>query len=268
MTTANRFVVHFSPAATITATEVTCNSYTNGNINIAKPGNHNFNYELKNSEGTTVNSAGGIDETVSVGGLSAGTYTLYINSATTLSDTNSIMVLQPAPVVPDFSMSGDNVYLSNASINFTNFSTGATIYSWNFGDGSPVSSVVSPAHQYTSAGNYTITLTAQNSNGCDQVITKDLVVNPDLTTGISTASMNNELTVFENAGQLELHFTSASISQLDVTIYNSIGQMVHAISNRNVSELSENVSLNTSGTYFVCSIINGRAHSEKINYIK
>jgi PKD repeat protein len=51
---------------------------------------------------------------------------------------------------------------------FTNTSTGTALtYSWNFGDGSPVSSQVHPAHLYTAAGSYTVTLTATNPVGTD-----------------------------------------------------------------------------------------------------
>jgi PKD repeat protein len=54
---------------------------------------------------------------------------------------------------------------------FTNASTGAgLIYTWDFGDGSPVSNQANPVHTYTAVGNYTVTLTATNPAGSDTVI--------------------------------------------------------------------------------------------------
>ncbi|MCC6371801.1 MAG: PKD domain-containing protein [Bacteroidia bacterium] len=53
----------------------------------------------------------------------------------------------------------------NGSYLFNNISTGtlgATTYTWNFGDGSPQSFLVSPAHSYTANGLYTVTLSAMN----------------------------------------------------------------------------------------------------------
>jgi len=50
------------------------------------------------------------------------------------------------------------------TITFTNTSTNATSYAWNFGDGA-TSAVTNPAHAYTSAGNYTVQLTATGSGG-------------------------------------------------------------------------------------------------------
>lgn len=54
-------------------------------------------------------------------------------------------------------------------VTFTNSSTGATSYSWNFGDGG-TSTAANPTHQYTSAGTYTVTLTATNACGSDDEI--------------------------------------------------------------------------------------------------
>lgn len=54
----------------------------------------------------------------------------------------------------------------NASVNFTNTSTNfPTAYSWNFGDGSAVSTAQNPSHQYTTPGTYNVTLTVTNQWG-------------------------------------------------------------------------------------------------------
>ena len=56
------------------------------------------------------------------------------------------------------------------TVNFLNTSTGASGYQWNFGDGSPVSTVTSPSHLFTNntafIQYYITTLVAFNSNGC------------------------------------------------------------------------------------------------------
>lgn len=50
-----------------------------------------------------------------------------------------------------------------ASVIFNNTSVNGNTYTWNFGDGSPVSTSTNPAHTYTAAGTYTVKLKA---NGC------------------------------------------------------------------------------------------------------
>jgi PKD domain len=53
---------------------------------------------------------------------------------------------------------------TNQNINFTNQSSNADTYSWDFGDGT-TSTDVNPIHYYTAEGTYTTTLTAYRNNG-------------------------------------------------------------------------------------------------------
>lgn len=61
-----------------------------------------------------------------------------------------------------FTFSGEGI--APASVFFVNNSTGATSYSWNFGDGQ-TSTLATPAHAYINNGIYPVTLTATNSTG-------------------------------------------------------------------------------------------------------
>jgi len=63
---------------------------------------------------------------------------------------------------------------------FTNNSPGA-IYTWDFGDGSPLQSGNSVSHQYTQPGDYTLTLYADGTDGCigsDTAATTIVVIAP------------------------------------------------------------------------------------------
>lgn len=57
------------------------------------------------------------------------------------------------------------MYLPATGVEFTNLTTGASVYNWNFGDGT-VSTEFSPNHVYTEPGQYFVTLIATNDNGC------------------------------------------------------------------------------------------------------
>ncbi|MEL6842996.1 MAG: PKD domain-containing protein, partial [Bacteroidota bacterium] len=55
--------------------------------------------------------------------------------------------------------------ISGGVVQFQNGSQNATSYSWDFGDGSPASTDVTPSHLYVFNGTYTVNLTATNDCG-------------------------------------------------------------------------------------------------------
>lgn len=71
---------------------------------------------------------------------------------------------------------GDNT--TSETVNFFNATTGATSYTWDFGDGSPpftTSSNAALPHTYSTYGTFTVTMTATGSNGCQSVATLQVV---------------------------------------------------------------------------------------------
>ncbi|MEZ5017655.1 MAG: PKD domain-containing protein [Flavipsychrobacter sp.] len=78
--------------------------------------------------------------------------------------------------VPNFTVSNTSSCTTPLNTTFTNTSTGASSYYWDFGDGSN-STATSPSHTFTSAGSYTVKLVAINANGCNDTSIKSSVVN-------------------------------------------------------------------------------------------
>ncbi len=63
------------------------------------------------------------------------------------------------------------------SFSATNNSVGAgNMYTWNFGDATPTSTVLSPTHNYSASGNYTVSLIATNSFGCKDSVKQPVTV--------------------------------------------------------------------------------------------
>lgn len=60
--------------------------------------------------------------------------------------------------------------------NFNSTSSMTIGYSWDFGDGSAVSTIKAPSHTYTAAGTYTVTLTALGVTGVENQSTKTAVI--------------------------------------------------------------------------------------------
>jgi hypothetical protein len=74
---------------------------------------------------------------------------------------------KPKPT-PDFTYE-----INDKTVTFTNISTNATSYSWDFGDGSTASTTESPVHEYAAYGDFDVRLTATGSGGV--VIKKETI---------------------------------------------------------------------------------------------
>jgi gliding motility-associated-like protein len=61
---------------------------------------------------------------------------------------------------------------------FINLTDKGTSWSWNFGDGA-ISIEKDPDHTYRKKGQYLVTLTASNSEGCSNTINQDILINED-----------------------------------------------------------------------------------------
>jgi PKD repeat protein len=94
----------------------------------------------------------------------------------TLARTNYIVVTNasPPPVVPAFVAAPTNG-LAPVTVNFTNLSTGATNYTWDFGDGK-TGSTTNAVNTYTNAGSYTVRLTAIGPAGTNTLARANYIV--------------------------------------------------------------------------------------------
>ncbi|TAH38373.1 MAG: PKD domain-containing protein [Bacteroidetes bacterium] len=108
--------------------------------------------------------------------LNAGSYQvrLTVSSATCSHDTILTVLVNPGPIV---SFSSDvNVGCNPLSVNFTNTTSGAPTYSWNFGDGSALTNSQSPSHTYLNSGTYSVTLIATQGTCADTLRIQSMVV--------------------------------------------------------------------------------------------
>ncbi|HSV88276.1 MAG TPA: PKD domain-containing protein [Bacteroidales bacterium] len=63
-------------------------------------------------------------------------------------------------------------------VTFTNTSQGAVSYLWNFGDGSPTSTLPAPVHTFRTDGRYNLELIATSPHGCSDTLRKEIRVVP------------------------------------------------------------------------------------------
>jgi gliding motility-associated-like protein len=134
-------------------------------------------------------------------GSATTTFTVTGTDTNGCEDTDDVEVtVFPLPVA-DFGQPAD-VCLGNPTV-FNDNSTGnGLVYSWDFGDGSPIDATPSPTHTYASDGNYNVNLSLVDANGCTATASSTANVFP-----LPSPAMNifdgqefceNEVIQFEN----------------------------------------------------------------------
>ena len=129
---------------------------------------------------------------------------------------SQIVRITPGPLT-SFSFAGSCAY---DNYQFTNATTGENItgYYWNFGDGY-TSSIASPLHNFASAGNYVVSLTASNASGCNTATQQVVPVNyiPQLNFTNDLACSGNSVTFYDQSS-----VTNANITEHYWTLSNNI----------------------------------------------
>jgi PKD repeat protein len=132
---------------------------------------------------------------------------------------------------------------------FTNTSTGATSYSWDFGDFTN-SSATAPAHAYAVNGTYTVILTAINGNCTDTTV---FIV--DVTVGLNELASSSNLTIFPNPANetVNVSFEQNTNDLIQIELIDATGRVI--AQNQSIEIGTNNVSFDvtnlSSGFYTV-----------------
>ena len=208
---------------------------------------YTFTYKINSSANLTVSTTSGNSVTVAVPTGTAGTitYTLVsVRDSVPPSNEQNIngqvaTITVATPPIVGFTFNNNNT-CSGTSIQFTSSVSGAgsNIYSWDFGDGSPLSNVQNPTHTFTSLGcgdaTFTVNLTVVK-NGCTVTTQRTVLVKqkPDISFGdvinpfdpfsnCSNASFNPVFSVTVGNNSTSTCISSFSINWGDGNIQNSI----------------------------------------------
>jgi hypothetical protein len=141
--------------------------------------------------------------------------------------------------------------LSGVTAQFTNQSSGAVTYSWDFGDSSPTSSAQNPSHVYTQNGVYTVTLTVTGPCGTStytQTITITQV-------GIVDADLANTLSIYPNPneGVFTVSFEFANAKDVRVDLTDVTGRIISSEERYGITSYRNEVGSTdlSNGVYFV-----------------
>jgi PKD repeat protein len=120
------------------------------------------------------------------------------------------------------------------TVTFTNNTTNANTYVWNFGDGSSVSTDTNPVHAYQTAGTYTVTLQATNTS---VGVSSTLVKTNYITVNEKPALPVGELLYggsMENANFWLVDYLNTSANQYPAATWNSTANSMAAGSGANL----------------------------------
>ena len=141
---------------------------------------------------------------------------------------------------------------NNQAVSFTNSSTNAVSYLWDFGDGN-TSTEEEPSHIYTEPGVYYASLIVRSASGCDDasVIRIDVVSN-ESTTSTADLVRQNSFVLAPNPVHDRIDFVSDIAVEVDeIKLYNSAGQLVGIYTiNSSITRHSLNLNDLNSGLYF------------------
>lgn len=107
---------------------------------------------------------------------------------------------------------------TEGKVSFTNSSTNADSYEWDFGDGSSSIST-NPEHIYSANGNFAVTLKAKTNNGKDNSITKYVQIS-----NITAPATTGECIFWTSTstyGQIKIQINGGNVGT--VTVYSSNG---------------------------------------------
>ncbi|MGZ4099562.1 MAG: PKD domain-containing protein, partial [Bacteroidia bacterium] len=138
------------------------------------------------------------------------------------------VIINPVPDAA-FTPSTYTANIPNDPIQFTNQSTGANSYYWNFGDGG-FTNIMNPIHNYLTVGYYTVSLVAINQFGCKDTTNKEIKVISDIQfPNVFTPNLNGGNGGSYNPADLsnDVFFPYTSgVTEYHLRIFNRWGELI------------------------------------------
>jgi gliding motility-associated-like protein len=173
-----------------------------------------------------------------------GDYTLTVTDNATGCQSTDVVTVSQTNIVAGFTADPTSG-LAPLTVNFTNTSTGASSFNWNFGDGNG-STAQDPSNVFVNSGAYTVVLTA-SSGTCVSTYTVEIIVNDGLTLEIP-----NVFTPNGDGTNDVFTIKSTGVKEITLEIFNRWGERLYSFSGDKAGWDGKVPSgaIATEGTYF------------------
>lgn len=215
---------------TSTANNPLCLKGNNGSI-IAQGSSSTgpWNYTWKDANNNIIKTALNKTTADTLKNIGVGAYQVDVNTVGGCDNANAAFTLvQTSPLpVSAFTVSNDTMFVNTTvPVNFTNNSTNANAYSWNFGDGN-TSALQNPSHAYTTIGHYNVTLNAINTV-CGDTAKSSFVIHalntPTIQSVLSYNNTDNSIKVGKDTRGVYVELAFDKMTKATISASNILGQ--------------------------------------------
>ncbi|MBL4624035.1 MAG: gliding motility-associated C-terminal domain-containing protein, partial [Flavobacteriales bacterium] len=162
------------PAAlivTATSTDASCTENADGTANVSTNGGttpYSYNWSTAETTQSLVN-------------VSVGNYSVTVTDSNNCTESSSVAIIALTLINADFTTTLDNEFAPANAI-FVNNTTGASVYTWDFGNGNS-SSETNPTNLYETDGEYVVVLIAYSDAtlSCSDTATSTITILSELT---------------------------------------------------------------------------------------
>ena len=227
-TTSSRFVLIITQLKLSVISDLTqpgCQKLDGGKVKIAVKDNGPWNYIWKDSLGAVIKTSLNSNHEDSLDNLTGGNYSVEIFSLNNSCYYKEASFSISAMVAPIVSFSSPDVVTASIVENYSpvNQSLNCTHYTWNFGDGTGISSEFEPSHKYALQGLYQAKLVATSSTGCKDSVAK-LVKVMDLATSVMV-ELKDQVKLIDRGNNIyAITIGTASIDALNVDVIDMTGK--------------------------------------------
>lgn len=187
-----------------------------------------WNYYWKDASNAAVKTSLNKTGADTLKNISGGNYSLTMNTVGMCDNNESQFQINTINTPQaQFSAPDTVYYASGAYVQFTNSSSGADSYHWEFGDNIGFSTVFEPDYNYFSTGVYTVTMIASSSSGCTDTITRQIVVAGGVVTALNEQGQDAQWLVrTQDNNHYVLNSKMVSNTEAHIVLYDALGKMV------------------------------------------